>query len=114
MDLLEAIEGRISIRAYKTTPVPKENLVKLLEAARRSPSWANTQPWEFAVLGGGAIAEVKRRLEQKVAENAVSVPDMPWPTLPDKYMDRQRENGKQVFATLGLAREDKEKRRQWM
>ena len=63
MDLFEAIEGRISIRAYKTTPVPKETLVKLLEAARRSPSWANTQPWEFSVLGGDVIAEVKRKLE---------------------------------------------------
>lgn len=52
MDVLEAIKDRKSIRAYKKDPVPKELLVKILEAAIWAPSGSNVQPWEFTVLQG--------------------------------------------------------------
>jgi len=50
MDLIEAIKGRRSIRKYKPDPVPEEVLKTILEAVRWSPSWANTQCWEVAVV----------------------------------------------------------------
>jgi len=49
MDLIEAIQGRRSIRKYKPDPVPEEVLRKVMEAVRWAPSWANTQCWEVIV-----------------------------------------------------------------
>ena len=59
MDVLEAIKGRRSIRAFKNQDVPAEIVEKLIEAARRAPSAGNIQPWEFVVV---RKPEIKRRL----------------------------------------------------
>jgi nitroreductase len=50
MDVFEAIQKRKSVRSYESTPVPKETLAKLLEAARIAPSANNTQPWHFIIV----------------------------------------------------------------
>lgn len=50
MDLFEAIEGRKSIRRFKDTPVPDEDIKKILDAGRRAPSANNVQPWSFLVV----------------------------------------------------------------
>jgi nitroreductase len=50
MDVFEAIEERHSIRAYQDTPVPREVLEKILEAARLAPSARNTEPWHFIAV----------------------------------------------------------------
>jgi nitroreductase len=50
MDVFEAIQKRRSIRAYESTPVPREKLEKILEAARLAPSASNIQPWHFIVV----------------------------------------------------------------
>jgi len=59
MDLMEAIRGRRSVRAYKGDPVPEEKLRGVLEAVRWAPSWANTQCWEVTIV---REEETKRRL----------------------------------------------------
>jgi len=50
MDVFGAIQTRRSVRAYEPTPVPKEKLNKILEAARLAPSAENIQPWHFIVI----------------------------------------------------------------
>jgi nitroreductase len=50
MDLFEVILKRRSIREFKPDPVSEQDLEKILEAARQSPSWANTQCWHFIVV----------------------------------------------------------------
>lgn len=50
MDVSEAIQKRCSIRRWKDKAVDKEIIVKVLEAGRRAPSWANVQPWRFIVV----------------------------------------------------------------
>jgi len=50
MDLWEALEKRRSIRKYKNTPVSKEILLKLVNAAKLAPNNANVQPWEFVFI----------------------------------------------------------------
>jgi nitroreductase len=52
MDIAEAISQRKSIRAFKPAPVPLDILTQIMQSALRAPSWANTQPWEFAVVSG--------------------------------------------------------------
>ena len=62
MDVIEAIHSRRSVRAFKPDPVPREVLQSIMEAALQAPSWENTQPWEFAVLGGDVMKNVKEAL----------------------------------------------------
>jgi nitroreductase len=50
LNFTEVIETRRSIRKYKDTPVPKEKILKILEAARIAPSAGHRQPWHFIVV----------------------------------------------------------------
>jgi len=50
MEFREVLERRRSVRKYKDTPVPKESILKVLEAARVAPSAAHKQPWHFIVV----------------------------------------------------------------
>ncbi len=52
MDLIEGIETRRSCRAYKPDPVPEETIRKILETAKWSPSFSDSQPWQVAVVSG--------------------------------------------------------------
>jgi nitroreductase len=50
MDLFDAIKGRKSIRRFKRTPVPNEDIKKIIDAGRLAPSANNVQPWSFIVV----------------------------------------------------------------
>ncbi len=50
MDVYEAIQERRSLRIYKDTPIPREFLEKILDAARLAPSARNRQPWHFIAV----------------------------------------------------------------
>jgi len=50
MDTFEAIKSRRSIRSYQDKPVEEQKLLRILEAARLSPSAVNFQPWDFIVV----------------------------------------------------------------
>jgi nitroreductase len=50
MNVSDAILKRTSIRKWKSTPVARDKIERVLEAGRRAPSWANMQPWRFVVV----------------------------------------------------------------
>jgi len=50
MEVFEAIRKRKSVRAYASTPIEREKLERVLEAARLAPSAENVQPWHFIVV----------------------------------------------------------------
>ena len=50
MQFQELIEKRRSIRKYKPIKVPRDKIMKILEAARIAPSASNRQPWHFIVV----------------------------------------------------------------
>jgi len=47
LEMLDTIRRRRSIRNYKSDPIPKDVLDKLLEALRLAPSAGNRQPYKF-------------------------------------------------------------------
>jgi nitroreductase len=55
MDLFDAIRDRKSIRKFKQTPVPDEDIRKILDAGRWAPSANNAQPWSFIVIKDRAV-----------------------------------------------------------
>jgi nitroreductase len=67
MELLEAIKGRRSVRAFKQQDVPEETVEKLIDAARHAPSAGNIQPWEFVIV---RKLEVKRKLTRAALNQA--------------------------------------------
>jgi nitroreductase len=89
MDVIEAILNRSSIRGFKSDPVPRNVLEKLLQTCLWAPSTWNMQPWEFAVLGREVMEKVKARLEEKTRMGADIGPDIPEPELFNPYLQRQ-------------------------
>jgi len=113
MDVIDAIKARYTVRAYKPEPVPKGVLTELMEAALRAPSWANTQTWEFAIVGGEVMREFKQILAAKASAQEERYPDIPRPEWPSPYLERSRENGIRLYQLLGISRDDMEKQLQW-
>jgi nitroreductase len=94
MDIFEAIDQRKSIRAFKADPIPQDILKGILERSLRAPSWANTQPWEFAVATGKPLEEIQARFLEKSTTSPS--PDVPRPPeFPERYADRIRVLDKQ-------------------
>ena len=52
---LDLAKSRYSCRSYSEQEVPKETILKVLEAARIAPSATNAQPWRFVVLTKGPL-----------------------------------------------------------
>ncbi|MFW9917729.1 MAG: nitroreductase family protein [Candidatus Thorarchaeota archaeon] len=50
MDIMSLIQKRRSIRHFKDEAIPKEDVEKLLEAARWAPSAGNRQPLEIIIV----------------------------------------------------------------
>jgi nitroreductase len=114
MDVIDAIKERKSIRAFKADPVPLDLLKKIIEQAQRAPSWANTQPWEFAVVTGKKLkaiqdAFVKRGVQgmQNARVDVARPPDYPEPFISRiKKMQVQESRGR----TSAMTREEMEAR----
>ncbi len=62
MDVVDALNTRFTARAFKPDPIDRRILERIMEAALRSPSWANTQPWEVYVAGGEVLNRLARGL----------------------------------------------------
>ena len=50
METWDAIRARRNVRTYQDRPISSEDLDRVLEAARRSPSSSNQQRWDFVVV----------------------------------------------------------------
>jgi len=57
MQFDEVVKRRRSIRKYKGTPVPRESILKVLDAARLAPSAGHRQAWHFVVVEDKAMRE---------------------------------------------------------
>src|SRR5471030_2459485 len=107
-----AITSRRSIRAYLPTPVAREDIEHILQVAARAPSGTNTQPWKVYVLSG----ERKQRLSAAILA-AHSNPELAkqhteeYAYYPREwvspFIDRRRKVGWDLYALLGLTRENK-------
>jgi nitroreductase len=46
----EILKTRRTVRKFKPTSVPREHILKILDAARYAPTAGNQQPWKFLVI----------------------------------------------------------------
>lgn len=108
----EAITSRRSVRAFLPTPIPRETILDILHIASRAPSGTNTQPWKVHVLTGAAKDALSARilavhndpeaLKSHTEEYAYYPREWVSP-----YIDRRRKIGWDLYALLGLTRDNK-------
>ena len=111
MELIEGIETRRSIRAFKPEPVPKDLIERILAVAGKSPSYSNTQPWEVVVATGDKKDELRQILCGLVKSDAAPNPDLPSPqSWPPEIEKRSREHNARRFKVVGIERENTEQR----
>ena len=108
MNVSEAVDKRISVRAFKPDPVPGEVVREIIEKAHRAPSGGNLQPWRVHALAGEPLAELKALGIAKLAAGLEEPEyDVYPPDLWDPFRTRRFICGEDLYATIPIPREDK-------
>jgi len=111
----EVVLGRRSIRGYTPDPVPESLIKEVLALAMRSPSSMNTQPWNFTVVTGEVLDRIRKgNTERNLAGIPHSREFRIGSPFAGQHRDRQVGVAKQLFAAMDIAREDTEKRQDWV
>lgn len=111
----EVITGRRSIRGFRDEPVPRELIREVIELAMRAPSSFNNQCWNFTVVTGEPLDAIRRgNTEGILAGKPDSREFRSFTKVPDEHRGRQIEIAKQLFGAMGIEREDKAARHDWV
>ncbi|MGH7907684.1 MAG: nitroreductase family protein, partial [Candidatus Binataceae bacterium] len=63
------LKFRRSVRGFRGEPVPRELILKVIDAGRWSPSAGNSQPWEFIIVENRkTISELAKLYEYQMLE----------------------------------------------
>jgi nitroreductase len=115
MNVTDAIRSRMSCRAFLDTPVPEETLREILRIAGQAPSGGNLQPWQVHVLAGARLRQfldvIRSKLPAQPQGEGTEYHIYP-PNLKEPYRSRRFKCGEDLYATIGIAREDKARRLQ--
>ena len=108
-----AITSRRSIRAFLPDPVERADIERILDVAARAPSGTNTQPWKVYVLTGEAKTRLSDAIMAAHEDPAVaSLHTEEYAYYPREwqspYIERRRKVGWDLYALLGLTRDNKE------
>jgi nitroreductase len=111
MEIFQTVTTRRSIRRFKPDPVPEPLLREILEAARWSPSWGNTQPWEIFIVAGEPLERLRKASRQRFLDGIIPEPDTPMPGVwPEPLKQRYQGVGKKILTALAIPRGDEEAR----
>jgi nitroreductase len=115
MQFDEVMLGRRSIRGYKPDPVPRKLIEEVLTLAMRAPTSMNTQPWHFYVITGEPLNRIRAgNTERMVAGVPQSREFRSGPAFAGVHRERQIGVAKQLFSAMGIARDDKDARQDWV
>src|ERR1051325_10102181 len=111
MDVREAIATRYSCRAFRSDPVPRSVVREILDRAARAPSGGNLQPWFVHVLAGERLEALKDQLRPRFAQELPRGERSEYqvypPDLKEPYYTRRFRVGEQLYASIGIPREDR-------
>lgn len=110
MDVATALKQRISTRAFLDRPVSEAEVRAILDEARWAASGGNLQPWRVKVVAGAARQRVIDAVQAKLATDPFTneadftvYPESLW----EPYRSRRYQVGEDMYALLGIPREDK-------
>ena len=109
MDVTTAVHARISARDFLADPVADATLRQLLVDASYAPSGGNLQPWRIYVVNGESMARLREYLPTQPPLEAGEYDIYP-KALTEPYRTNRFTIGEQMYATLGIARDDKQGR----
>ncbi len=117
MTVTEALKSRISTRAFLDTPVSEGEIADILDTAKFAASGGNLQPWKVIAVAGGARQKVIDAVNDKLSKDPFSN-EADFPVYPEKlwepYRSRRYELGEDMYALMGVPREDKAARLNWL
>jgi len=116
MDFKAIVDSRRSTRGYLKQPVKRELMAEIIDLAQRAPSSMNTQPWNFHVLTGAPLELVRagnteRMLAGAAVDREIKMADHGYQGV---HRERQIEIAVQLFEAMGIEREDKPRRQDWV
>ena len=109
MDVAAAVHARISVREVLSDPVDDAVLRQLLVDASYAPSGGNLQPWRIYVVNGESMTRLREYLPTQPPLEAGEYDIYP-KALTEPYRTNRFTIGEQMYATLGIARDDKQGR----
>ncbi len=111
----EVVLGRRSIRGYLDKPVPRALIEEVLTLAMRSPSSMNTQPYHFHVITGEPLDRIRKgNTERILAGEPDSREFRRGEAFAGVHRERQVGCAIQLFEAMGIGRDDKEARQDWV
>ncbi|MEP6174859.1 MAG: nitroreductase family protein, partial [Parasphingorhabdus sp.] len=115
MQFDDVIFGRRSTRGYLDKPVPKELIEEILKLAMRAPSSMNTQPYNFYVITGEPLEKIRAgNTERMLAGVPQSREFRTGEAFAGAHRERQIGVAKQLFGAMGIERDDKDARQDWV
>ncbi len=115
MEFSELIKARKSVRGYQQKPVPREVIEEIIAVAKWSPSSMNTQPWHVHVVTGEPLERIRRGNTENMVKGVPPKRDFPMKEAYEGiHRKRQVDIAIQLFDAMGIARDDKERRTDWV
>ena len=107
--------SRKSARGFKSDPIPVEIIDEIIDTAKWAPSSYNTQTWHIHAVAGEVLDRIREGNTKNTLEGKPHVRDFPYK---EEYEGEHRQNqvdvAIQLFEAMGIERQDKEKRMDWM
>ena len=106
MNVTDALKARISVRAFKADPVPEPLVREIIDVARYAPSGGNLQPWKVIAVAGAerdAVSALARANLPGAEDERPVYPHNLW----EPYRTRRFKVGEDMYALLGIPRENK-------
>lgn len=115
MEFTELIKARKSIRGYQTKPVSRELIEEIIDVAKWAPSSMNTQPWHVHVVTGEPLERIRKGNTENMLAGVPPKRDFPMKEAYEgEHRQRQIDIAVQLFEAMGIARDDKVRRTDWV
>jgi|TARA_B100000795_G_scaffold39298_1_gene25856 nitroreductase len=115
MKFSEFAESRKSVRGFLDKPVPKELIEEIINGAKWAPSSYNTQTWHIHAVGGEVLNKIREGNVEETMAGKPHVRDFPYKEdYEGDHRRKQIDVAIQLFEAMGIEREDKERRMDWM
>ena len=115
MEFEDLVRTRRSVRGYKADAVPRAVIEEIIEVAKGAPSSMNTQPWHVHVLTGAPLERVRQRNTETMLGGAKANREIhTHGEYEGVHRQRQVAIAIKLFAAMGIERNDKAMRQDWV